>query len=524
MNQSSQILLFWLPIIPLITGIFVSIIPDRSHKFSGITAIATTVFLVFITLSFEPVTLPWHVNPIVDSISISRSWIPDYNINFRLILDGFSGWMIIICTLAALTSLIFAYFTDPGRNRYFAILIILASSLGIFLSKDMFTFLFFWGIWLVIPFCVAPRQKDQRRPAGYLKFFAFHLFSLLLVTAGLALVYFSALKEVGSQSLELSAIAKLSIPLSSQRWILFFLFTGFAIRMPLFPFHGWLSDSLDELPPSVSGLLTATGMATGCYALLSFCLTICPDLILELNKYFIFISMVSMVYGSLVALMNPHLLQRLGFACLGYSGFLLMGIFSLNGTSLAGTALVAANFILTSLILILASGWIIQETGSVLLQDMGGIWKNSPLIAGIYLLAALAFVGVPGLCLFPGIFLIIGGILLSQPAWAIIVIIAFLILATGMLWMFQQIFTGASTANIDNLTPYNDVVPGRILIPVTALIIWFGFFPQYMIRSMKTSVDNISLHVQSHRIFKNTQPEMSPLEHFFQHNRKPPGR
>ncbi|MCD4652425.1 hypothetical protein K8T06_00645 [bacterium] len=519
MNQNSQNLLFWLPIMPMIGGILLSIIPAKSHRYSGFIAIAVTILIICITLSFEPITLPWHVNPSVDSISTSKIWIPDYHINFRLSLDGFSGWMIILTSLATLTSLIFSFFTDQGRDRYFSIMIILASAIGIFLARDMFTLLFAWGIWLVIPFCTSTRQKNQKRPPGYLKFFAFHLFSLLLVTAGMAMVYLSEFKGTGTQNFEISAIAKLSIPLDIQQWLLLFLFTGFAIRMPLFPFHGWLSDSLDELPPCISALLTATGMATGSYALIHFCLPLCPDLIIELNRYFIFAAMVSMVYGAFVALVNPHLLQRLGFACIGYSGFLLMGIFSLNKTGLAGTALVSANFIITSLTLILASGWISLQADSVLLQDMGGIWKKSPLITGIYLIASLAFVGVPGLCLFPGIFLVIGGTLLTQPAWAAIVIAAFLVLATGMLWMFQQIFTGKSTSNIEKFEYSSDITPGRILIPITALMIWFGFFPQYMIRSMKTPIEAISQHIQSHRIFKHTSPEISPLELFFQSDR-----
>ncbi|MBN1297938.1 hypothetical protein JXA80_14265, partial [bacterium] len=107
----------------------------------------------------------------------------------------------------------------------------------------------------------------------------------------------------------------------------------------------------------------------------------------------------------------------------------------------------------------------------------------------------------------------------SQPAWAAVAIATFLILAAGMLWMFQRVFTGPMSPAVEQFAANEDIAPGRVMIPVTALIIWFGFFPQYMIHSMNDPVDTVTQYMQSHRIFMKTQPEMSPLEHFLRMNR-----
>ncbi|HPQ40625.1 MAG TPA: proton-conducting transporter membrane subunit, partial [bacterium] len=511
-------------IVPLIGAVVIAMIPAAYRRVAGIAALGILTFLLIAILTFPPLVLPWHLNPSVQSVSVAKLWIPDLNISYRLVLDGYAGWMILLSILSAITCLLTMTFNtrDPyHRGGIFAILVLQSSAIGVFLARDVLTFLFAWGLWLIIPFCAPLHQRTAKKTAGLVKFFIFHLLSLLLVAAALALLTVSVFKNTAVQELDVAGLAKLSIPKHIQMWLLIFLFPGLAIRLPLFPLHGWLSDILDEFPPYLSAFLTATGSAAACYALLRICLPLCPDTILSINRYLIFTANVSMVYGALVALVNPHIFQRIGFAVLSYSGFFILGIFSLNGAGLLGTALTSASFMIITVILFLATGWISRQADSVLLQDFGGIWRKSPLMTGIFLLAALAFVGVPGLCLFPGIFLLIGGTLMSQPAWAAVAIAAFLILAAGMLWMFQQMFTGTISAAVAKFQPYEDIAPGRILIPVTALIIWFGFFPQYMIRSMNHPVDIVNQHIQSHRIFMKTRPGTSPLEHFLKLNNPP---
>lgn len=524
MNFSGSSMLFWIPILPMIGAVVIAMIPSHRRKTAGCIAMGLLLFLLAAVITFPPLILPWQLNPSMTTLSVAKIWIPDFNVSYRLVLDGYSGWMILLSILAAATCVITILFN--GKNTFdkkniFAILTLLASAFGVCLARDVLTFLFAWGLWLLIPFCAPSDSRSAKKNTGLVKFFLFHLVSLLLTTAAFALLLVTVHKTAAVQGFDVSTLAKITIPKHIQMWLLIFLFPGLAIRLPLFPLHGWLSDTLDELPPYLSAFLTATGSATACYALLRICLPLCPDMILEFNRYFIFAANVSMIYGALVALVNPHIFHRIGFAILSYSGFFILGIFSLNGTGLLGTALASASFIIIIVVLFLSTGWISRQADSVLLQDFGGIWRKSPLMTGIFLLAALAFVGVPGLCLFPGIFLLIGGTLLSQPAWAAVAIAAFLILAAGMLWMFQQMFTGKITTAVERFKPDEDIAPGRILIPITALIIWFGFFPQYMIRSMNPPVDAVNQHIQSHRIFMKTRPGTSPLEHFLKLHPQP---
>lgn len=519
MIQSSSQILFWLPLIPLIGAFVIGVLPVSKHRLAGIISLTLILAVILLTIHFNSVVMPWHTSVKIETITASQNWIPLYNIHARVTLDGYSGWMILTAAITAFFAILYGIFSDRNRNRYITILIILASSIGIFIAKDPLTLLFAWGLWLLIPFTMASTHNKQHKDPNAMKFFCFHLLSFLSLMAGLGLVYFAVFNKFSSNNFDITSISQLTIPLDIQLLILVFLTIATAIRMPIFPFHGWLSDYLADISPAVSAVLTANSLATGSYVLIRFVLPLCPDVILSYNRYFIFIAMITMVYGALVALMNPHILQRLGFASLGYSGFLLMGIFALNDISLAGTALMSVNYMITIVVLILATGWISQKADSALLQDLGGIWKKSPLMAGVFLVASLAFVGVPGLCLFPGMFLVVGGTLMSQPAWAAVSIIAFLILAAGILWMFQQIFTGQASSRIEQFEPYSDTAPGRILIPLTAMIIWFGFFPQYMIQSMKNPLDSINQHINSHRIFRNSQSDMSPLELLFRRNR-----
>lgn len=512
--------LIWIALIPLLGGVFIGLLCRRKTRLAVFISTGLVFLVLLLVINSGTLVLPWQTQHSFPDITWTRGWISDFNLHVNLVLDGFAGWMIIMTAISAITCLLFASFAEPHPSirRITTLLVITSGAIGVFIARDILSFIVSWGLWLLIPFCVDSRQPDRQRLSGTLKFFVFHFLSFLFITAGLAIVHFNHFQPAGIASLDVSAISRISIPVDAQKWIMLFLLIGFGIRMPLFPFHSWLSDVLDEMPGSVAALVTSTGLVTSIYAVLRIVIPLCPDACLDYNKYIVLTALLSTVYGALVALMNPHLLQRIGFVCLSYSGLQLLGLITLNGTGLNGVALTAANLAPTIAALILIISWITSRANSVLIQDFGAIWNKYPLLSVIFLLLALAVVGFPGLNLFPGLFLIIGGVIQTQPIWAALALIAFLILATGMLWMFQKIFTGKMSPAVESFRQGEEMLPGRILIPITALIIWFGFFPQYIIRSCTESTDTVNRYVQSKKVFKKTSPGMTPMEHFFRQN------
>lgn len=514
-------LIFWLPVIPVICAGVVLLLPKKHLFLSFMLALVTLLFVLFAVILSNTMVLPWKTD-MLSPLSTTASWIPDFHFNIIMILDSYSGWMIIMTLLAAITCLFFSTFVEfnPGWNKIFILLVLTGSTTGVFLARDVLTFLFSWGAWLIVPFFVNPIENNRQRTPGYLKFFVFHLFSLICVATAFSLVHFNYLIRSGVRGLDFSAISRVTIPNSSQQLLFILFIVGFGIRMPLFPFHSWLSDTLSEMPSGISAFITSTGLATGVYSILRFAIPICPDASLDYNKFVIFAALLSMVYSAMVALMNPHVLQRLGFITMNYAGLALLGLFTFNESGTVGAVLTSANFIAPITVIILFSGWLTVKAKTVLMQDFTGLQRKYPLTCVLFLLVSMTLAGIPGLNLFSGLFLTIAGLLLIQPVWAGIAMGAFLILATGMLWMFQKLFTGKMSPVVNTFNQGDDLKTGRLLIPMTVLIIWLGFFPQYMIHSFTDQANTISRYIQSHRVLKQTEPGMTPMELFFQQHRQ----
>ncbi len=513
--------LFWLPILPFLGGIIMGLFTRKWITLSSWIAITISLAVCIMVIVSGTTVFPWRTHSI-NALSTTKSWIPGLELNAHLVLDSFAGWMIMMTVLAMLTCLVYMIFIESHLSwrRLFCILIIFSGAIGVFLARDALSLLFAWGTWLIVPFFVDSRHPNKKQNSGRITFFIFHLLSLLLLASSLGLAHFMVFTKSGLQGFDMTTLSRLPIPESLQLWLFALLFICLAIRMALFPLHAWLLDTISDFPASISAFLIPTGLATSIYIMLRICLPLCPDICLNFNKYVVFAALLSMIYGAMVSLMNPHLLHRLGFITQSYSGLLLLGLFTLNETGFVGTVLTAANFIPTMSILILAINWITSRTETDLMQDITGIRQKFPLLSIITITSIMALSGVPGLSMFSGLFLIIAGIIQIQPVWAFIALGAFLILSTGSLWMFQKIFTGKPSPVVAAFNSADDLKPGRILIPLTALILWFGFFPQYMIHSFTDHSDRVNRHIQSHRILKQTKPGLTPMEHFFQQQKQ----
>lgn len=514
-------LLFWLPLLPILGGIVTGVFTRKRVILSGCIAIAVSLILFVMIIASNTTVFPWQTFPQAP-VTATKSWIPDLDLNLHLVLDGYAGWMILMTLLTALTCLFFMIFVESGTSwkRIFSVLVILSGAIGVFLARDILSLLFAWGTWLILPFLADSRHADRKYTSGHITFFVFHLLSLLVTAGALALVHFTYFSKSGIHGLDISAISRVPISGTAQQWLFVMFLIGLGIRMPIFPFHGWLTDAISEFPASVAAFLVPASLATGVYAMLRICLPLCPDICIEYNKYVIFAALLSMIYGAMVALMNPHLLHRLGFVTLGYSGLMLLGLFTLNGTGSIGAILTSANFLPTMSILILTISWITTRADTELMQDITGIRHKFRLISVIVLTSVMALSGVPGLSMFSGLFLVVAGVIQTQPVWAGIALGTFLILSTGLLWMFQKMFTGKPSPVVNTFNTMDDLTPGRFLIPLTALILWFGFFPQYMVRSFTDPSETINRYIQSHRVLKQTQPGLTPMEHFFQQQKQ----
>jgi NADH-quinone oxidoreductase subunit M len=515
MSLDSPDLVFWLPLLLIIGAAFTLVFLRKKFILSAIIALLLLVFVLLVVLNTKTLVLPWQTTA-DPPVTVTANWISEYHFNIIMVLDSFSGWMIVMTLLAAIVCFLFSAFVEinPCWSKIFILLILTGSTMGVFLARDIYTFLFSWGAWLVVPFCINSGDGNRQRTPGCLKFFVFHLFSLIAIAAGFSFVHFSYFIPSGIRGLDFTSISRIPIPESSQQLVFILFMIGFGIRMPLFPLHSWLSDTLTEMPASISAFLTSTGLATGIYSVHRFVMPLCPDISLDYKKYMIFAALLSMIYSAMVALMNPHLLQRLGFVTMCYAGLSLLGLFSLNETGTVGAILTSANFIAPITVMILFTGWLTVKAKTALMQDIQGLQKKYPLACVIILLVSMTLVGIPGLNLFSGLFLIIAGILLVQPVWAAIAIVAFLILGTGILWVFQKMVTGNVSPVVNTFNPTDDLKPGRFLIPLAVLIIWLGFFPQYMIHSFTDSANSVSRYIQSHRVLRQTEPGMTPMELF----------
>jgi len=426
-------------------------------------------------------------------------WIPDFGVEYRLGIDGVSLFLVLLTTFLTPIVVLSCWGDVHKRVKEFFVLFLLLETgmLGAFVALDLFLFYVFWELMLVPMYFLIGVWGGQRRVYAAIKFVLYTLFGSLPMLVAILYCAFRVKAATGAIGFGYDQFLALALSPVEQRWLFAAFALAFAVKVPLFPLHTWLPDAHVEAPTGGSVILAGVLLKMGTYGLLRFAMPLFPAATHEAAPLMVGLAVAGIVYGALVATVQPDLKKLVAYSSVSHLGFCVLGLFGLNGTAVAGSVYQMLNHGLSTGALFLLVGMIYERRHTRLIAEFGGLWAQMPLYAALFLVAMLASVGLPGLNGFVGEFLILAGAFPRWP-WATAVATSGVVLgALYLLWMFQRVMFGP-LANPEN-AKLSDLSGREVLVlgPVLAMCVVMGLFPAAFLTRMQPSIDRIVARVEA---------------------------
>ncbi|MBK8465190.1 MAG: NADH-quinone oxidoreductase subunit M [Chloracidobacterium sp.] len=442
-------------------------------------------------------------------------WIRAINTNYHVGVDGLSLWLVILTTFIVPIAVVSTWHAVEKRRTAFYIFLLLLESamLGVFVSLDLLVFYLFFEASLVPMFFLIGIWGGDNRIYAAVKFFIFTaLGSLLMLVAIIALFYIYADQTGLGGSFDfvsiLSAMKSGTLTIAPQTGaLLFFAFAlAFSIKVPLFPFHTWLPDAHTEAPTAGSVILAAVLLKMGTYGLMRFNFALFPDQSREFAPLFITLAIIGIIYGALVAMVQPDVKRLVAYSSVAHMGFVILGMFSFTEQGMQGALFTMLAHGVTTGALFLLVGFIYERRHTREITQFGGLANVMPVYATIFVITTMASVGLPFLNGFVGEFLIMVGMfkstVLSMSGATNWNIVATMLAGTGvifaavyLLWMVQRVFFGKVT-NEKNKTladlSWREI---GLIIPLLFLMVYMGVYPKPFLARSEDAIKAIQTRV-----------------------------
>ncbi len=420
------------------------------------------------------------------------TWIGPLGVHFALGLDGLGALMVLLTVLLVPVVLLSAGSEVVDNAKAFVgwTLAMEAMSLAVFTATDVFLFYVVFEATLIPAYFMIGGFGREGRSRAALKFLIYQLAGGLIMLASVIGLYVVS-ADSGTPSYLLSDLAALDIDPTVEKWLFLGFFVAFAIKAPMFPVHTWLADTTEKTLPGVSVLLVCILDKIGTFGMLRFCLGIFPDASQWATPVVVILALISIIYGALVAIGQDDILRLIGLTSLSHFGFIVLGIFVFNANGGSGSILYMVNHGLGTAALFLIAGYLIKRTGTQKISEISGVEKAAPVLAGLLLVAGLAACGLPGLAPFVSEALVI--ISAFDHAWwaGSVAVVAIVLAAIYVLWMYQRTMTGPAPADVKDLTR----LEVGAVAPLLALLVVFGFYPMPLLEVINPYVDATLSHV-----------------------------
>ena len=431
----------------------------------------------------------------------SIPWIPQWGISYGLGIDGISLWLVLLTTF--LTPLIFlsawnAIHKHP-KEYVIAFLVMETAMIGAFLATDLLLFYIFFELMLLPMYLVIGVWGGANRIYAAIKFFLFTIAGSLLMLLGIIYLAFQSYHQTGNPTFNITELYGTQLTHNAQVLLFFAFSLAFAIKVPLFPLHTWLPDAHVEAPTGGSIILAGVMLKMGTYGFLRFVLPFFPESSARWSGLMITLSVIGIIYGALVAWVQPDMKKLVAYSSVSHLGFCVLGIFAMNETAISGSILQMVNHGLSTGALFLLVGVVYERRHTRLLADYGGLGRTMPVYATLFVIAVLSSVGLPGLNGFIGEFLILSGSFQSNPIAATIAASGVILAAIYLLWLVQKVFFGPITNEENRHVPdiaWNELAA---LMPIVVLMVWIGVHPNTFLKKMEPSVKHLVATVNGER-------------------------
>jgi len=418
------------------------------------------------------------------------AWMPNFGIQYILGIDGISLFLVLLTTLLMPLAILASWPVKDKVKEYLIFMLLLETGmLGAFVALDLFLFYVFWEVMLVPMYFLIGVWGGARRIYAALKFVIYTMAGSLLMLV--AIIYLATRHAQLTQvfTFDLIELYGLTLPFDQQSWLFLAFALSFAIKVPLFPFHTWLPDAHVEAPTAGSVILAGVLLKLGTYGFLRFAMPLFPDAAQAALPSLIALSVIGIVYGAVVAMMQSDIKKLVAYSSVSHLGFVMLGLCALNLQGVQGAIYQMLNHGLSTGALFLLVGMIYDRRHTRMIDDFGGLWQQMPVFSSLLLVVTFASIGLPGLNGFVGEFLILLGAFSVTPGWTAVAATGVILGAIYMLWMFRRVIFGPlSNPENQRLEDLN----GReltILAPILLLILYMGVYPQPFLSRMQPAVE-----------------------------------
>ncbi|NBU30231.1 MAG: NADH-quinone oxidoreductase subunit M [Actinobacteria bacterium] len=412
----------------------------------------------------------------------NTEWIRGWGVHYALGVDGIALAMIALSVILVPVVIIAGWNDVENRGsgnvaEYFAWFLVLETFMvGVFAATDVFLFYVFFEAMLVPVYFLIGRFGGPRGAFAAMKFFIYSLVGGLIMLAALIGLYVISSRN-GIGSFAYADLLGLKMDPNTQKLLFLGFFAAFAIKAPLVPVHTWLPDAAQQATPATTVLLVGVLDKVGTFGMLRLCLPLFPEAARWFTPTVLILGLVGIIYGAIVAIGQTDMRRLIAFTSISHFGFITIGVFVMTSLGQSGATLYMVNHGFSTAALLLLVGYLISRRGSARIADFGGVHKVAPVLAGLFLVAGLSSLALPGMSSFVSEFMVLQGTFLQHPVIALIATSGVVLAATYILVMYKRTMTGPVGQGVEVVTELNRREIWAIS-PLVAALLVFGFFPK----------------------------------------------